>query len=418
MLSIFSSSGSSVPTCLYYRVQLPLRKMQDDGHSVLHMLEDSSETMLVPATFASDVTWLYLPSHIDKWHQIATSARKISPVETHAGVRYPPIYVWDGDDNVNLVSPFNEAFHRLGTRNMDGTRLQPGDVVATVDGNGNEVIMWEDLVTAASDGAIFNIERNQKVEAYRNAFIKNCEGATAVSPQLASYYRDALGQKNVHVFPNTIIPEDYQSNIKTVRTDSPDTVRILWQGGQSHLVDWLPLKDAVAAIAKKYPNTKWVFMGLKLPFIMDAIPPAQVEFTPWEHHDAYKLRRTLLNIDINLCPLLDNPFNRCKSAIKWYESVVTDAPEVTLAQNTGPYHEIKDGETGLLFNNAEEFAQKLALLIEDAELRKRLGGNAKDWVWNNRLPQHTIPGLVDFFEDLKSQQRTRLNPKIIVGGTS
>jgi glycosyltransferase involved in cell wall biosynthesis len=138
-----------------------------------------------------------------------------------------------------------------------------------------------------------------------------------------------------------------------------------------------------------------------------------VEVLPWIHHEAYRLRRTLINADINLCPLVDNVFNRCKSAIKWYESTVSENTEATLAQNVGPYREIKDGETGLLFNTADEFVAKLSALIEDAQLRLRLGHAAKDWVWSNRLPKHTGPALFEFYRDLKDRQMAELSPKII-----
>jgi hypothetical protein len=104
---------------------------------------------------------------------------------------------------------------------------------------------------------------------------------------------------------------------------------------------------------------------------------------------------------------VNNAFNRCKSAIKWYEGSILDTPEATLAQNTEPYHEIKDGKTGLLFDTPSDFVEKLSLLIEDAQLRQRLAAGAKQWVLDNRTPEKTTPGLVNFYEEVRREQKHR-----------
>jgi glycosyltransferase involved in cell wall biosynthesis len=129
----------------------------------------------------------------------------------------------------------------------------------------------------------------------------------------------------------------------------------------------------------------------------------------------------MLDCDINLCPLVDNAFNRCKSAIKWYEASVMPTPEATLAQDTAPYQEIQDGKTGLLFKTPAEFVEKLSLLIEDAQLRKKLGEGARKWVMNNRLPQHTTPGLLDFYTETRNRYKHEktgaVKPTILVPTT-
>jgi glycosyltransferase involved in cell wall biosynthesis len=262
---------------------------------------------------------------------------------------------------------------------------------------------------------VFDIARNLHQMKVRHEIIRACHGATVSTPALASYFRDVIGQKNVHVYPNTIVLKDYACPFK-VQRDDPDEVRIIWQGSASHIVDWYPLRSAIHEVAMKYPKVKWVIFGEWFPFIHEAIPDAQVEHHSWVDYPAYKLYRTLLNADINLCPLVDNAFNRCKSAIKWYEASIMPRPEATLAQNTEPYKEIKDGVSGLLFDTPAEFVQKLSLLIEDAQLRQRLGAGAKKWVLENRQPEHTTPGLAEFYEDTRARQkreRTDTKPKIV-----
>lgn len=76
-----------------------------------------------------------------------------------------------------------------------------------------------------------------------------------------------------------------------------------------------------------------------------------------------------------------------------------------MAANVATYHEIKDGETGLLYHTPEEFAQKLGRLIEDQDLRLRLGAAAHKWVLANRTPQATIPGLYEFYMECRARTK-------------
>lgn len=414
MLSVFSPIYGSVPACQYYRIETPMRSLLT-LHGVnagIHRAHNSDD-LLMKAIFSADIAWTYSPAAPKQWLDMLMASKGMQPVKGNDGtVMYPPLFVWDADDNLDFTSPFNQSFSSNGVRNVDGTLLEPGDVLTTIDASGKEIELWRDGVTS-QNGEKFDIASNLNDMRQRHLFIKNCAGATACSQDLANYYRDALGQKNVHVYHNTIVPEHYAFNVTPLRTDPEGTVRIFWQGGQSHLSDWMPLKKAVGHLARKYPNTKWIFFGCKFDFVFDEIPESQREYHDWTHYEAYRLRRTLFNVDINLCPLADTIFNRSKSAIKWYESTVSPNLEATLAQNVGPYKEIEDGKTGLLFNNEEEFIKKLSLLIEDSSLRLRLGEGAREWVNNNRLPHHTAGPLFEFFTELKARQAAELSPKII-----
>jgi hypothetical protein len=138
-----------------------------------------------------------------------------------------------------------------------------------------------------------------------------------------------------------------------------------------------------------------------------------VEQHAWVEYSAYRLKRGLLNCDINLCPLANNVFNACKSAIKFYEGSVWEQPEATLAQVAPPHKEIIDGETGILFKDAAEFVEKLSLLIENADLRKKVSEGARTWVLKNRTPDATIPALMDFYSETRAKQRRDLGRPIV-----
>jgi glycosyltransferase involved in cell wall biosynthesis len=235
---------------------------------------------------------------------------------------------------------------------------------------------------------------------------KRCDGTTVTCRQLAEYLKTTHQYQNVYIYPNSIIPEDW----RRPQLAPHEGVRILWQGGGSHMIDWFPLKDAIRSVALKYPQAKFVIWGTSFKWVMDAIPEAQYEYIDWVPYEAYKATRVIVDCDINLCPLKANDrFNESKSAIKWYEGCMPAIPEATLAANTSPYSdEIEDGETGLLYNDPAEFAEKLGILIERAELRKKLGESARKWVLENRDYRLTTPPLFEFYKELRARKAMAL----------
>jgi len=207
--------------------------------------------------------------------------------------------------------------------------------------------------------------------------------------------------RKFHVAPN-LIRFDHYPQIDMMRAGN--RTRILWQGGANHFLDWLPLKDALGRVTKRYPQVHWIMWGVDYKWVTEVIPPDRMTFQRWVPYNEYKQWRAMMNDDISLAPLSDTPFNRCRSAIKWYEASVLKRPPATLAQDTGVYHdEIQDGETGLLFKDPDEFEEKLSFLIENLEERKRLGRNAKDWVSEHRDAMKEVPKLIRFYEQLREE---------------
>lgn len=401
---------SNKSACTYYRVQVPTEALVKQELVQLYLEDGTYAKGAELGLLYSDIALFYGVAGEHYLNQFR-AIRKIKPGLRDGHEIYPPTIIYDIDDNCDFVHPFNSTFVRLGVRGYpDAQFLKPGDGLDITDSEGRKIARWEDEVTQA-DGTTFDIARNLKEMKVRHELMRTAHGVTVPSNGLARYMRDVIGIKNVYVFPNTVVPEHYE-NIPVMRTD--DCVRILWQGGASHIIDWYPLRDALKTITQRHKNIKFVIFGELFPWIHGVIPDEMIEHHPWVSYEAYKLKRGLLNIDINLCPLVKNVFNICKSAIKWYEGSVWKNPEATLAANTPPYNEeIKDGETGLLYSTPEEFVEKLSLLIENADLRKRVSFGAREWVMENRTPEKTIPGLFDFYQETRAQHRREIGRPII-----
>lgn len=407
---IFAPGNAKASACQYYRVEVPLRALEGQ-RKALHFIDDgislAKETRHSMMCSADIV--LFFARGGEATDAFINTVRTMKPGMDSESKKmiYPPSVVFDIDDNVDWVHPFNHVYCQLGTRAYDGTLLapappdQPSTELVTTFPDGKQVTVWKDGVTEV-DGCVFNIAENLKRVRGVHRSAQLCDGITVPSPYLAQYYRDVHKCHDVYVFPNSVVLKDYP----TAKLAPHEGVRILWQGGGSHMVDWFPLRDAVREVSLKYPQVKWVIWGAQFKWIFDNIPEEQLELRDWVDYNAYRAHRTLMDADINLCPLVDNEFNRSKSCIKWYEGSLLAMPEATLAANCRPYsEEMVDGETGLLYNDPRDFVTKISGLIENAELRKTLGENAKKWVVQNRHVDVTVPGLFEFYEYLREKKR-------------
>lgn len=169
--------------------------------------------------------------------------------------------------------------------------------------------------------------------------------------------------------------------------------RVLWAGASQHQADLDMLLPVVEATKTRY---RWVFMGL-CPRGLARDP--QIEFHSGVEFDAYPSALAALRADIAIAPLVDTPFNRCKSALKLMEYGALGLP--VIASAITPY------ATAPVLRAASH-EQWLAALreLEDPVRRQTLGGALKSWVsdhhslasesilrqWREALLLPTAPG--------------------------
>jgi hypothetical protein len=331
--------------------------------------------------------------------------------EFHEGKQrwvYPPRAVYDADDDAEMIDWWNPRFATLGHRLPEGAigsdgkkttgspRMNEGDSIDMEDEHGDRHTVWVDGKTYGS-GYTFNIKSNREKMERLAEVAHKCSGVTVTGEELAKVYRERYRCKNVYIFPNSIRFDDFHDIKLRLNTKQ---VRIMWRGGWSHYRDIYPLRKALGRVARKHRNARFIFWGQDFRWMADEIPPTQRDHLGWVPFDAFHLKLATIGHDIELAPLADTQFNRCKSAIRFYEAAALHRPAVTLAANIGPYREVQDGETGMTYDTIEEFEEKLSALIEDATLRKTLAENAKDWVKDNRDAFVTVPRLLDFYRSL------------------
>ncbi|MDY0301718.1 MAG: glycosyltransferase [Trichlorobacter sp.] len=203
--------------------------------------------------------------------------------------------------------------------------------------------------------------------------VRKCAAVTVSTPELKSHFSSY--SNNVYVLPNLLDSDLWE-------TPSPPSfgpIVIGYAGGKTHATDISLLEEVLEAIAGKYPGkVVFTFMGCATERLSRL--PGFV-FIPFNAtYEAYARKMQQTPMDIALVPLEDNPFNRCKSNIKWLE--YSACGFAGIYADLRPYSDcIEHGQTGLLVGpEPDQWYRAIELLIEHPELRHSIASNARQKV--------------------------------------
>jgi glycosyltransferase involved in cell wall biosynthesis len=385
----------------WYRTMLPWRTAHRMG--IADTVIDSPEIKVPREDERRAIATMYadIIQHYQNYSQgfkfsRDTAATFPSYWESKEHWNFGPNFVFDTDDDLFRVEPLNPAFRDLGT-NWQGQTIPRGhQVTIEVPGAGRQVLFAD-----GKEG--FSVEANMKKQAALRDNIIAADLVTTTTHRCASYVARESGRGDIHVYPNCIDFSDWPR----VDLAQDEKVRILWESSHSHFEDMWPYATALGEVQKKYPNVEIILFGAPYKWLREQLVEERTTCLPWTTYSNYIWRLSTLNMDINLAPLHDSEFNRCRSAIRMYEPAACWKPAATLAENTGAFaDEIIEGETGMLFSTVEEFKTKLSGLIEDSVLRKQIAANAKDWVRTNRDPMLHVPKLIEAYQRLRDIRRS------------
>jgi glycosyltransferase involved in cell wall biosynthesis len=267
------------------------------------------------------------------------------------------VVIADYDDLVYSCSPFNPAYKTLGTKN-----------VKVKDVNGIEHDLWKDGVMG------FSIKDNYfRMRAQEDLF-KIIDGVTVTTEELKNRYvkENPQLEGRVAVVPNSI---DFNLFRPFPKKDT-GRIRIGWVTSSSHLNEIWIVRNVFKRLFEKYGNKILFVQQGDLSEFNKVFTPEQMEFHQFIDLGMYPLKFASLNLDIGICPLVEDEFNQHKSQLKWSEYASMKIPAV--CSNMEPYNCVEDGKTGFLAKDEDEFFEKLCKLIDNKELRERIGQNAYD----------------------------------------
>jgi processive 1,2-diacylglycerol beta-glucosyltransferase len=233
-------------------------------------------------------------------------------------------------------------------------------------------------------------------------FIRGMDFLT-VSTQRLRQFLLAYNQ-NIYFLPNLVDRRIWDFPIKEKR-NSERTV-IGYCGSQPHGYDFKPVTPAIRHILEKYKGRvifKFVgcfpegLRGLSGIFHTEVIDP----------YGQYARFVKNSRFDIAFAPLEDNAFSQSKSNIKFLEYSICGYPGIY--SRVGPYIDsVVHNETGLLIGNTtDEWIAALERLIEDEQLRRRIGLNAYECVTQNYSLQKRFSEWIDTYRVIADQPRKK-----------
>jgi glycosyltransferase involved in cell wall biosynthesis len=210
---------------------------------------------------------------------------------------------------------------------------------------------------------------------------------TVTTPALAEAL--AAYNPNVIVLPNCL-DEALWTLKPPARSDSAKTGLIIgYMGTNSHLPDLALIAPVLRELIEHYPEKiRFHFWGAPPPAELSALPQVQWTSQYFASYRDFAAFFQTQSADIFVAPLAENPFNRCKSPIKFFEYSALGAPGVY--SRIEPYAGvITHGQNGLLAGSLAEWRASLIQLIEDEALRARLAAQAQATIKENwLLSQH------------------------------
>lgn len=213
-----------------------------------------------------------------------------------------------------------------------------------------------------------------------------CDALIASTEYIAKKYRKF--NPNVYVCRNGIDLNRYK-----LTRPKRKTINIGWSGATGHLKAMAPWMNVVHTVLVQREDTCFVSIGQNY---ADAIGKEvgkdraiSIPFTAIEQYPS-----AMTMFDIALAPGAGGSWYRGKSDLRWLEASALGIP---LIARPSVYPEIEDGVTGFYATTPQQMAVPLIELLNDAELRDRVGEAAKAYVTQQRTIQHSAEEWADAF---------------------
>jgi glycosyltransferase involved in cell wall biosynthesis len=197
--------------------------------------------------------------------------------------------------------------------------------------------------------------------------IRYVDYATTGSMRIKEHLDRMLHPRCVSYMPEMV-------DVPIVRREPDDNGRILWVGHTDNIAYLAEVDEALERLSK-YAEFRLTVCTSRVDSQgcsnqdKVAAKPYTAYFATWSME---KMHTELRHADIGISPLTNNEWCRCKSPQKAAGYAYLGIPVV--ASDMPSHREfIRDGETGYLCSNADEWEQALVRLLMDADHRAEIG---------------------------------------------
>ena len=239
----------------------------------------------------------------------------------------------------------------------------------------------------------------QKYEETKFINFVGVHGVQTSTKSLAEFFKQF--NPNVKVFENQLTELPAERNFKDeIARHEP---LIIFFGALNRDKDFYEILPAINKIAAEYGDNILFKVIAKTELFNTIETPNKIflgkreiyngQYVPY---DVYT--RELHTSHISLLPLRNNIFNRSKSDLKFIECAGNGS--VVIASPTVYSEAVKDGETGFIYHDVNEFYNTLKMLIDNQNKRIEVAKNAYEYVKHNRLLSQHYEERFDWYNEL------------------
>lgn len=227
-----------------------------------------------------------------------------------------------------------------------------------------------------------------------DSVMANATVVTAGNEYLAERARRA-GSERVEYVPTVVDLEAYAPK-GFVDQERGGSACIGWIGTPGTWSDWgRPMVPMLKELKSEY-GARLIAIGAAT----DHATVDGVELIPWSEKSEIEL---LSNLDIGIMPLPDEPWTRGKCGYKLIQYMACGLPVV--ASPVGVNSKIVEhGVNGFLAQTNEEWREALTLLLNDADLRRRMGEAGRRRVEEEYSLQVWGPKVADLLSSVAERQ--------------
>lgn len=205
----------------------------------------------------------------------------------------------------------------------------PHHITALDFANRMKVPVWYDI-----DDDLFSVPNDnpakrgitKELQENIRVFIRHADAVTVSTEALVEVVEGVTGRKKelkkLEVIPNALDDYTFSDWNHPVNTN---TVLMTWRGGESHKMDLLAHTESFHHFLENTTDTKMLFLGHNPIWMTGCDPrfmehPAIPDFYAW-----MRVFRDKIHPRAHVVPLVDNAFNRSKSAISAIEGIYAGA---------------------------------------------------------------------------------------------
>jgi hypothetical protein len=184
--------------------------------------------------------------------------------------------------------------------------------------------IWVDFddngFSVPEDNLAHNFYIRDDKQACMRAIIKLADIITVSTPALKEALQEQVPTANITIIPNAV-----DDNLFVVEPLIHQREKvILMRGASGHKNDWGMYKDTILDILRDYPEYKLAVCGFH-PEWLSEVPDSQLRLYQFSSIPEYFETLMQIRPEIMIVPLIDNDFNKSKSAIALFEGVLAGA---------------------------------------------------------------------------------------------